>query len=126
MASSSPDDQQLQGATSGEGQPDWSTLASRAVDDLARIIHTEIRLFTASLSPLFDAAADRVIAGVGMLFASLFGVICMLGALILVLHKAVDWWLSFAITGAIMFLIAGIVFSAGRAAARKQESRVTP
>src|SRR5258708_38734547 len=87
---------------------DWSTLVARAVDDITRILQSEIRLLAASLKTVFDEEVERVLAFVatGALIAG--GAICMLAALILFLHEFVmlPWWQSFGIVGLGFFALA--------------------
>lgn len=89
-------------------EADWSTLVARAVDDISRILQSEIRLLNASLKTLIDEEVERVLAFVasGALMAG--GAICLLTAVILFLHEfaMLPWWQSFGIVGLGLFALA--------------------
>lgn len=59
----------------------WPTLLTRMLEDASRIVHAELRLFEANLTPLQAAAVDRAIAGLVVLHAGLFGGGCLLTAI---------------------------------------------
>lgn len=85
--------------------PDWPTLIARIVNDLARIVQTEIRLFRAGLNPIFSSAIDRLLANTVALAAFMAGGVCLLVALIVFLHRWLRWDESLAITGATSVLV---------------------
>src|SRR5437764_1692181 len=72
---------------------------SRIVDDLTRIIQTEIRLFQAGLEPILSGAVDRLLANVVALAAFIAGGTCLLAALAAFLHRWLGWAASLAVTG---------------------------
>src|SRR5262249_18186583 len=80
--------------------PDWSELIGRVVDDLARIVHAEFRLFDAELEQTIQRASDRAIFEVVLAMILTVGGLCLLAAVTLMLHQFTPWWLSFAIVGA--------------------------
>ena len=96
-----------QGARSDNG-PDWSEVIGRVVDDLARIIHAEFRLFDAELERAIQRASDRAIFEVLMAMVLTVGGLCLLAAVILLLHQFTPWWLSFAIAGAVTVAAASL------------------
>lgn len=77
----------------------WPTLLARMLEDASRIVHAELRLFEANLTPLRAVAVDRAIAGLVLLHAGLIGGGCLLTAIILLLHRWLEWWESFGIAG---------------------------
>lgn len=87
---------------------DWGTLIARAVDDITRIVHSEVRLLIAGISTVFDQEIDRVLAFMAIGVLMVFGAICVLAAAIFFLHEYVmlPWWQSFGITGLALFAIA--------------------
>jgi hypothetical protein len=93
---------------SGEDHPDWSTLVGRAIDDITRIMQSEIRLVTANMRTLLVEQTDRVLAFIASGVLMMFGMICILAAVILFLHEyaMLPWWQSFGITGLGLFAIA--------------------
>ena len=102
-----------------DDQPDWSTLVARAIDDITRILQSEIRLVTTGIRAILIEQTDRVLAFMasGVLIA--FGMMCVLAATILFLHEfaRLPWWQSFGITGLGLFAIAIAVqaFASSRA-----------
>ena len=89
--------------------PDWSTLASRAIDDVARMAQAEIHLAEASLrASLKETVTETfaMLAVAGFLFAA---GICLLAALILLLHHYVEWWLAFALSGGVCVILGAVV-----------------
>ena len=104
---------------------DWGTLLGRAIDDITRIVHSELRLFSASMKSVLAEETDRVLAAIatGVLMAG--GAICVLVAAILFLHEyaRLPWWQSFGIVGMGLFAIA-IAFGAF-AASRSKTPAIT-
>ena len=95
------------------GKPEsneWPALIGRIIGDFTRIVHTEIRLFQASLNPIFSTAVDRLIGNALALVGFVIGGLCLLIALVLFLHKWMGWDAAFAVTGAVS-LIAGYICS---------------
>ncbi len=80
---------------------DWSSLAGRVIDDISRIIHAELQLFETNLGLRFSGAIELALVRVAGLVAVIFGGMCLLAALILLLHQWLEWWQSFAISGAL-------------------------
>ena len=80
---------------------DWPTLLARIVDDVARIIQTEIRLFQTALPPIFAGVIDRFVANIVALAAFAAGGICLLAALAFFLHQWMAWAPALAITGGV-------------------------
>jgi len=89
--------------------PEWTTLVARAIDDVARMVQAEIHLAEASIrsslkESINDAFAMLAVAG----FLAAAG-ICILAALILLLHRWVEWWLALAVTGCSSAIIGAAV-----------------
>ena len=103
---------------SGEDHPDWTTLVARALDDITRIMQSEIRLVTTSMRTILAEQTDRVLGFIASGVLMVFGMMCILAAAILFLHEyaMLSWWQSFGITGLALFAIAIAVraFSAPR------------
>ncbi len=95
-------------ARAEDREPDWSTLMARAIDDITRIIQSEIRLLNVGLKSIFEEQIDRVLAFVttGALMAG--GAICVFAAVIFFLHEymRLPWWQSFGIIGVALFALA--------------------
>ena len=98
---------------------DWATLIGRAVDDMTRIVHSELRLLSAGMKIALDQEVDRVMALVATFMLMAGGALCVLAAVILFLHEfaGLPWWQSFGLTGLGLFAIAIAVgaFAGGRA-----------
>ena len=62
---------------------DWSTLVGRAIDDVSRIIHSEIGLFETTLRAAVEGQTDYALANLATVAIMICGAVCMLGALIL-------------------------------------------
>jgi hypothetical protein len=78
---------------------DWSTLVGRAIDDVSRIIQSEIGLLETTLRAALEEQTDYALANVAAVAVMICAAICMLGAWILFLHQWLQWWLAFAIAG---------------------------
>jgi len=87
---------------------DWASLLARAIDDLTRIAHSELKLLAASMKTALDEEVDRILAFIATGVMMLSGAICLLAAVIMFLHEflALPWWQSFGITALILFAIA--------------------
>jgi len=89
-------------------ESDWASLLARAIDDMTRIVHSELRLFSANMKTVLAEETDRVLASIatGVLMAS--GAICLVAAAILFLHEyaRLPWWQSFGVVGMALFAIA--------------------
>jgi hypothetical protein len=111
-------------ASGSEG--DWSTLVGRAIDDVSRIIQSEIGLLETTLRAVVEEQTDYALANLAAVAVMICAAICMLGALILFLHQWLQWWLAFAIAG-LVASAAGIVIHAAvgrRVAVRAARIRV--
>lgn len=79
--------------------PDWATLMERALDDVSRILRSEIQMFQTSMGAAVEAQIDNVVVRLTTITAMVFGAICILCALILLLHQWLPWWQCFGIAG---------------------------
>jgi hypothetical protein len=90
---------------------EWPTLLGRMLEDVSRVIQLELQLLEAKLSPSLMAMADRAIAGLMILYAGVIGASCLLAALILFLHRWMEWWQCFAIAGVVTIACALAVYA---------------
>ena len=94
---------------------DWGSLLARAIDDMTRIVHSELRLLSASMKVVLDEEIDRVLAlaVTGLLMVG--GAMCMLATVILFLHEfaMLPWWQSFGITALLLFAFAIAIRAVG-------------
>jgi hypothetical protein len=98
----------------------WSQLFAETMDEVARIVRTEIRLAEASLSRMVENQTDRLLGAVLLLAALICGAMFVLGSVVLLIHQWLAWWLSLGITG-IVIIAAG--FGSQRIMARRAASR---
>src|SRR5438309_3954120 len=98
---STPGDERI-GAKHAQGAMDWTALAARMIDDVARIVHAEIGLFEAALA----AQAERFTIDLVLAALLVCGAMCMIAAMILLLRLWVPWWAAFALTGAASMIAA--------------------
>ena len=88
----------------------WPELVSRAVNDLSRIAHAEIRLAELGIKRLIEREIDRSLKVVIALGFLLCAAICAVGAAVIGLHTLLGfWWAAFAIVAA-MSGLAGVGF----------------
>jgi Putative Actinobacterial Holin-X, holin superfamily III len=98
----------------------WSQLLAETVDEVARIVRTEIRLAEASLSRLLKRQTERVFGAVLLLVALVYGSMFVLGSVVLLIHQWLAWWMAFGIAG-IVIIAAG--FGSQTIIARRTASR---
>ena len=101
--------------------PNWPELVSKTVDDLSRIVRTEIELAEVSLKRVIEAQTDKLVGLLFLLVALIYGSLFLLGGVVLLIHLWLDWWLSFLIAGA-SIVAAGVVFQMRMAALGRQKS----
>lgn len=75
-------------------------LLSKTVDDLSRIVQTEIGLLRLTLQQVLEAETDRIIGMLGLLVAAAYGSLFLLGGIMLLIHLWLAWWAAFLVTGA--------------------------
>jgi hypothetical protein len=78
---------------------DWSTLVGRAIDDVSHIIQSEVGLLETTVRAVVEEQTDYALANLAAVAVMICGAFCMLGALILLLHQWLQWWLALAIAG---------------------------
>jgi hypothetical protein len=80
----------------------WPELVSRAVDDLSRIVHAEIRLAELGIKNLIEQEIDRSLKIAIALAFLLCAAVCAVGAALIGFHALLGrWWAAFAIVAAI-------------------------
>jgi hypothetical protein len=88
----------------------WPELVSRAVNDLSRIVHAELRLAELGIKNLIEQEVDRSLKIVMALGFLLCAAVCAVSAAITGLHAILGlWWAAFAIVAAVSGL-AGVGF----------------
>ena len=87
----------------------WAQLLAETVDEVARIVRTEIRLAEASLKRIFENQTERVMGALCLLIALAYGSMLVLGSLVLLIHQWLAWWMAFGIAG-LVTIAAGFTF----------------
>ena len=87
---------------------DWATLTERALDDVSRIFRSEIHMFQTSVEMAVEAKIDNVVMRLTTITAMVCGALCILCALILLLHQWLPWWQSFGIAGFSLLAAGGV------------------
>ena len=80
--------------------PNVPELLAKTVDDLSRIVRSEIGLLRLTLQQVVEAQTDRVFGMLALLVAVSYGSLFLLGGIVLLIHVWLAWWIAFLITGA--------------------------
>jgi len=88
---------------------DWSTLAAKAIDDLTRIVQSEIRLLETTLKMVLQSEIDHALAILVAAAVLMSGAACLIGASILLLHQWLPWWQSFGISGVVLLIVSAMI-----------------
>jgi hypothetical protein len=110
-------------ANSSETAAHWPMLLGRMLEDLSRVIQLELQLLEARIAPSLIAMADRAIAGLVILYAGVIAGACFLAALILLLHKWMQWWECFAIGGVVAVACGVVALLSVRSATARGEAK---
>ncbi|HUA33635.1 MAG TPA: phage holin family protein [Candidatus Binataceae bacterium] len=86
-------------------------MAARFLEDLSKMIQAEIHLAELGLRNALQAQIDQMLATLAV--AGLVGcaLLCVLAAVVLLLHHWIDWWAAFALTALLSALAALVVRS---------------
>lgn len=87
---------------------DWPTLVERVVDDVSRILRSELGILQTSIGATLETQISNTVAQLAIVAVIISGAICILCASILLLHQWLPWWQAFGIAG-LATLIVGIV-----------------
>jgi hypothetical protein len=87
--------------------PDWPTLIGRAVDDISRILQSELHMFQTNMTADLQARLADTVSSLTIAAMIISGAICILCASILLLHQWLPWWQAFGIAG-LTTLIVGV------------------
>ena len=89
-------------------QPDWATLIERALDDVSRILRSETQILKTSLEQAVEAGVSNLVIRLTIFAAMACGAVCLLCAIILLIHQWLPLWQSFGLVG-IVTLAGGLV-----------------
>jgi hypothetical protein len=79
--------------------PDWPTLIERAVNDVSRILQSELHMFQTTMRAALEAQIATAVAFLAIVAVIVCGAICILCATILLLHQWFPWWEAFGMAG---------------------------
>jgi hypothetical protein len=83
-------------------EAEWPALVSRAVSDLSRIVHAEIRLAELGIKNLIQEETDRAVKMTLALVLFLLAAVCSVGAAVIGLHELLGlWWAAFAVVAGV-------------------------
>lgn len=105
----SPDSHRGQAAGEHLESAHLPALLGRILDDLVRIGEAQTKLFEANISAALSSALDRALGRAIAALMYLFGGLCLLGAIIVLLERWLLWWQALVIAGAIMILAGWVV-----------------
>jgi hypothetical protein len=102
-----------------DNYPDWATLFTKAVDDVARILRSEADLFRISFEAALKAQIDQALVVLAAVGALICAGVCALASLIAFLHQShpdlnwrgLPWWQALGV-GAIVMVVVGITIRA--------------
>jgi hypothetical protein len=102
-----------------DNYPDWATLFTKAVDDVARILRSEADLFRISFEGSLKAQMDQALVALSAAGALICAGVCALASLIAFLHEShpdlnwsgLPWWQALG-AGAILMFLVGICIRA--------------
>jgi len=84
---------------------DWPTLVSRAVDDVTRILQSEVHMLQTSVGAALETQIANAIATLTVTAVMFCGAVCIVCAAILLLHEWLPLWQAFGIAGVAILLI---------------------
>jgi len=85
---------------------DWPTLIERAVDDVSRILRSEVHMLQTRMETALELQISKTVAHLTIIGMMISGALCILCAAILWLHQWLPWWQSFGIVGVATSLVA--------------------
>lgn len=96
------EDQQLEPSS----PQDWATLAARFLEDLSKMMQAEIRLAELGLRSALQSEIDHLLATLAVAGLLWCAALCILAAVILLLHHWMEWWAAFALTALLSSAVA--------------------
>ena len=84
---------------------DWPTLLDKLLEDFTRVLQGEVRLLGASLEPAVENAVMRCLNHIILAVLGVCGVLCLIGAMIMLLHTWLEWWQALGATGVTVILV---------------------
>ena len=84
---------------------DWPTLVTRAVDDVTRILQSEVHMLQTSMGAALERQVANAIASLTVIAVIICGAVCIVCAAILLLHEWLPLWQAFAVAGGAILVI---------------------
>ena len=97
-------------------------LLGRILDDLVRIGEAQTRLFEANIAAALTASLDRALGRAAAAVMYMLGGLCVIGAIILLLHETLTWWQALLSSAGVMFLTGLVIQMIARRVAARRES----
>ena len=94
-----------------ETHADWATLVAQSVDDVSRVLHSEVDLLQINLNATLRMQIDYALATFAMVAMLICASVCAVAALILLLHQSfpgwqgLPWWQALAVGAVVMFVV---------------------
>jgi hypothetical protein len=102
----------------------WPSLLGRAVDDVSRVVHAEMRLFEAQLAVSAEARVENASVALIVLATFIIAEICIVTAVIVLLHQwLLSWWLSLGLAGTTTFAAGLLLWHAAIRLSKKAAGR---
>jgi Flp pilus assembly protein TadB len=88
-----------------DAQEDWPTLLGKLFEDFTRVLRGEVRLLGANVEPALQSAIVRGLNHMILAVIGLCGILCLIAAMVLLLHTWLEWWQAFGATGFTVILV---------------------
>jgi hypothetical protein len=87
-----------------ESHAAWPTLIGRTINDVSRILRSELQMFQANVADVLEARLTSTVALLAISVAMMGGLGCLVCASILLLHRWLFWWQALGIAGMSLLL----------------------
>jgi len=87
-----------------ESHEAWPTLIGRTIDDVSRILRSELQMFQANVADSLEARLTSTVALLTISVVTTGGLGRLVSALILLLHRWLFWWQALGIAGMSLLL----------------------
>jgi peptidoglycan/LPS O-acetylase OafA/YrhL len=86
--------------------PSWPALITQLIRDFTEVVEAQVRLARASIPPALAEVLSRWISELIAGSVAFVGLLLLLCAAVLLLHKWLEWWLACGIVGAVCVVAA--------------------
>lgn len=84
-------------------ESNWWELLSKTANDLAQFARAQIELQDAILKHIVEAQIGRTVGVVAEVVMWIYGLLLLLGGIVLLAHLWLEWWLALFVASAIAF-----------------------